>query len=258
MTFGLLSSPCLAQNGTDTSIPLNPESYLEYIKAENSAVRAQMTEFQKAVEQERKAHYEFVEGTYKWTAIGVGVLAALFGAFIVFLGWNSQKAVRKDLREAMEAIIKQPVILDKLLAIVNDELNLEKGTFYFFANEEQHKALQHECSLMASKGLNVELKAPEASFQGADVLIYRFLPDSITHEDQRLLELLQRLRAKQPSLPLVVYAPDRLRIEGETQEVLNAYDLHHIANNRISLIDNAASAFRVNRLSTPSLQRINP
>lgn len=258
MTFGLLSSPCLAQNGTDTSIPLSPESYLEYIKAENSAVRAQVTELRKAIEQERKAHYEFVEGIYKWIAIGVGVLAALFGPFIVFLGWNSQKAVRKDLREAMEAIIKQPVILDKLLAIVNDELNLEKGTFYFFADNEQRKALQHECSLMASKGLNVELKAPEASFKGADVLIYRFLPDAETKEDPKLIELLQRLKANKPSLPLVVYAPDGLRIEGETLKVLNAHDLHHIANNRITLINSVASAFRVNQLSTPSLQRIIP
>jgi hypothetical protein len=247
--FVPLANSAIAQAEADYFVKLSPEAYLEYIKAENSAIRSQLTELQNTVQEERKSHYEFVERVYSWTAIGVGVLAFIFGSLISFLGWRTNQQLRKDLYKIMEASIKEPLILKKLIDMVNNQLGLENGRFCFLADESLHEGLQAEVKSLTSSGIKVKLQKPGHSLRNVDVLIYRFNPDE-KKEDENLKTLIDKLIKQKASIPIVVYVPDKLRIEGETHTKLNSYKMQHIANNMISLVDNVSSAYRVNKLMT--------
>ncbi len=239
----------LAAAGQQESPPVSPEAYLEYIKAENAATRDHLEKMNNAIQEERQAHYEFVEGVYRWTAIGVGILASVFGGLIVFIGWQSGRQVRNDLNKLMQTAIQEPALLNKLLSIVSEEMNLEKGSFAFVADETLHEGLQKEIKLLGNRGIHATLKKPGEPVQNVDVVLYRFLPeDRDNGVDHHLDSLLNDFIHQGLVVPIVVYSPDKLWIKGSTLERLEQYQWQHMANNMISLVDNAASAYRVSRL----------
>ncbi len=234
-----------AQPESKQQIVLTPEAYLEYIKTENSAVRAQITELQKTIQEERKAHYEFVEGIYRWSAIGVSVLMGV----IAFLGLQSRQQIRKDLDDFLKATVRDPVLLNKLLAMVKSELSLESGAYLLFADESLHEGLQSDIQMLKERGIKVALKKPGDSTKDADVLIYRFNPENVEDgEDSSMKKFIDALQKEGLHTPFVVYAPNRLWVKGSSLKALENYGLYHMANNSISLIDNVASAFRVSKL----------
>jgi hypothetical protein len=247
--LSLISVLGLAQTDVDGGGAISPEAYLEYIKSENASVRQQITELQKTIQEERSSHYAFVEGVYRWTAIGVSVLAVVFGALLVFIGWNASNQVRKDFEQIMKEKVRDPAILEKLLAIVEAEISLEKGRFSFLADESLSEKLSEEVKRLGQRGIKATLIKPSEPIDDFDVIIYRFNPANPEQgEDYELEKLIDKLKTAAISTPLVIYAPNRLWVKGTTSSKLDSYPLHHMASNIIGLIDNVSSAYRVSRL----------
>jgi len=261
----------------DSILTLSAERHYQYLTEETRA-------FRQFIEKEREEHRRFLEQFYTI----MGVVVSIVAGIVAFFGWQTRKDIKQEIEAYKEdATTKAQNELDRaqnefirlvnekfqsnpllraaeeryqvLLDMVEQAMDLKNAEFLFIADLKNVKLEVEKLSEVNGTPKVVVLPwAAGMDLAPYDVIIYEFVPKSSGKKDEsgrdvkvdeHLEQLVDALSSLKHPKPLVVYATRGKFIVDTTLEKLSSYPLHHIANNIISLIDNTASAFRVQRLT---------
>lgn len=245
------------------------ERHYQFLEQEMKVFRAEMGEdsrdFKEFVQREREAHQQFL----MWT---IGIITAVLGVVVIFLGFQTRKDLKEMLLELknerlksadiafqseLRTKLREQHLVDEIVKIAKDQYAVGAGNYLFIAPTAEQENLKLR---FAKAGIFIEAKTWEdqPDLTGKDAVIYYFNPISAGEKDKdgkdiqtditlrdHLIPTLMLHKNSGREIPLVVYAHGKW-IVGSTHDMLTSYSLHHVASNEIALIDNVASAFRVN------------
>lgn len=251
------------------------------MKSAREGFQEENKKYREFIQEERAEHQIFLERTYKITGIVVTVVIFFLG----FFGWNTFKGIQDSRKKIEEAATGRLVAFENSMndyrTRFNDaqqnlklaesdynqflsyykDINPIKGRYLLIGATEKLEVMKtqevprFEASLGKLELLTTDEVQANGFYEGSyDVIIYRYSPND-KGEDAVLESILQKLKAG-VSIPVLVYSVGQSeRIGGSTYDKLVDYGLFNMATNPVTLIDNAASTYRVSKLSVPKISK---
>lgn len=226
-------------------------------------LKDEINEYRKFIQQEREEHQKFLESYYDKTLDLFYILGIVIIALVTIFGltsiWQIKKSVNRLFSKYTLSLISREneqlkISIDDLKNVVNREtLYLNKRILFLCSPFDQKKLERRELQMIYSRGIkkenliminNLDEVVQNLEKNSVDLLLYYYNPIE-QKIDQILHDLIDYLKKKDKSIPLIVYNFEKPGERGQLfpndSEKMRSYPYHLAANFPITLVNQTYS-----------------
>ncbi len=223
-------------------------------------LKDQTQSFQKFIENERKAHRDFIEGLYTIVVGFVGVIVTIGGGLLIFFDFRTRKNISQVINELFREygiqIIDEKnksikINIDELRHIIELETGYKKKSILFLMSENDRQRFGiRELKIIDSRGIqnyqvytNFDQANELIKKETFDVVVYYYNPDAADlkkNGDKQVREILDLLSKRHSKTPLIIYSYEKGesgRIEKIDMDEIGKYPYAVPANFPITLVN---------------------